>query len=724
MKFWKQYPLLRIFIAYTMGVISVLVCGYHTIFPFYLLLIPAFFIFILAYFSHRLISYRFRWIYGLIASAGFFVLGMYVINYKTQINRENHFSKYIQVGDLVRASVCEYPQLKEKSVKLIVNVDRLISEKQMKNTIGKAVIYIKKDSLSSMIEYGDVILFKNSLNPVTSSGNPYEFNYKRYLECRNINYRGYLTGEGWKLIPGVKKSFFEEIIYYSGKARNYMLGIFTRNGLTGTEYAVASALILGFTDNLDADILSEFSATGAMHILSVSGLHVGIIFIVLSFILSFLDKNKAGSMFKSFLLLSFVWFYAFITGLSPPVLRSAFMISVVIFGKVLRKETDIYNSLIFSAFILLLIDPYNIVNVGFQLTYLAVAGIALINPYIAGLWVPMVWNSMKSKNRVLITIKKVLNLVVENVWSITTVSIAAQLLTFPLGFYYFHQFPVYFLVTNLIVIPVSTLIIYIGVLILVIFPVPYLPALFTRIFAWLIAFMNSVIHHIEKLPGSLWKGIYINAPESLAIYILVILSVFYIFEKKAYLFKYILAICLVLLLSFTYREFKEFKQSRIIVYQVNKANLIEFIEGKQAFLAGDPISLNDSKKIGFSVKNNHICSGIIQVHYLPLNKDNSQTRSGNMFMSENYIQFRDKRIVWVDSASGFRSRMKLSCDYLIITGNPLLKIADLLKFYEPKLIIIGSACSQYRSIKWENECRKLKTPCYSVNSQGAFIAEI
>jgi competence protein ComEC len=724
MKFWKQYPLLRIFIAYTMGLISVLITGYHTIFPFYFLLIPAFIIFILAYFSHRFISYRYRWIYGAIVSVSFFLLGMYVIVYKTQINRESHFGRQLHDSDLLLARICEYPQLKEKSVKLIVSVNLILSGKYMIKTTGKAVLYVRKDAFSEKLEYGDALVMKNKLSPVTSSGNPHEFDYKRYLEYRNINYRAYLSENEWKLLPGSSKNLFEQIIYYSGKARNYMLEIFNRNGLTGREYAVASALILGFTDNLDADILSEFSATGAMHILSVSGLHVGIIFIVLSFVLSFLDKNKAGSMIKSILLISFVWFYAFITGLSPPVLRSAFMITVVILGKALRKETDIYNSLLVSAFLLLLIDPYNIVNVGFQLTYLAVAGIAFINPYFSRLWVPMIWTSLKTKNKFILKFKKLLSFIVENIWSITTVSIAAQLLTFPLGLYYFHQFPVYFLITNLIVIPLSTVIIYIGVLILVIFPVPFFPAFFTRIFAWLITLMNSVIHTIEQLPGSLLKGIYISAPESLAVYLLVLLSVLYLFEKKTYLFKYILGVSLILVVSFTYRKYSVLNQSQMIVYQVKKSDLIEFIEGDHAYLTGDSLSLKDEKKINFSVKNNHICSGIREIEYLPLNKDIALQKFGNMFMSGNFIQFKNQRIVWVNSVQKCRSKVKLKCDYLVIAGNPYLKIADLLRLYEPERIIIGSSCSSYRSKRWEDECNSLGVPCYSVINRGAFVAEI
>jgi len=161
MKFWKQYPLLRIFIAYTFGLLAVLLTGFHTIFPFYFLFIPAMLLLVFAYFSHRFLSYRFRWVYGAIVSLFFFMLGMFVITYKTLINRESHFSRHIHDSDLLLARVCEYPQLKEKSVKLIVSVNDVISTGRFTETEGKALLYVKRDSMAERLQYGDEIILKN-----------------------------------------------------------------------------------------------------------------------------------------------------------------------------------------------------------------------------------------------------------------------------------------------------------------------------------------------------------------------------------------------------------------------------------------------------------------------------------------------------------------------------------------------------------------------------------
>mgnify|MGYP001169641341 CR=1 FL=1 len=172
------------------------------------------------------------------------------------------------------------------------------------------------------------------------------------------------------------KIFITQSIY----ARNRLLSILKQAQLKGDEFAVASALLVGYTDKLDADLLSAYSQTGAMHILSVSGLHVGIVFVVLNTLLLFLDRFKYGLIVKALILIFFLWIYAFISGLSPSVIRSAIMFSFIAYGKSLKKNSTIYNTLAASALLMLLYDPFYLFDVGFQLSYLAVIGIVAIQP--------------------------------------------------------------------------------------------------------------------------------------------------------------------------------------------------------------------------------------------------------------------------------------------------------------------------------------------------------
>ena len=235
------------------------------------------------------------------------------------------------------------------------------------------------------------------------------------------------------------------------KLRKSFINIFENQGISGRNFAVVTALVLGMDDYLDNDTRKEFSSAGAIHILCVSGLHVGVIYMVLNALLFFLKRNKYARALRSLILLIGIWFYAMLTGLAPAVLRAATMFSFVIIGTGIKRKAGVFNSLTVSAFILLLFNPFLIYNVGFQLSYAAVIAIVAIQPTIYQIWQP--------KNKI-----------ADNIWGITTVSVAAQLGTAPLGLFYFHQFPNYFIITNLIAIPLATLILYAGFLSVILSP--------------------------------------------------------------------------------------------------------------------------------------------------------------------------------------------------------------------------------------------------------------
>ena len=230
--------------------------------------------------------------------------------------------------------------------------------------------------------------------------------------------------------------------------RDKLLNILKENGLKNNELAVASALILGYKDDLGEELKHSYSSAGATHVLAVSGLHVGIIFLVLNFLLNILDKNDRFKISKAILLICFLWAYATITGLSPSVVRAATMFSFVTIGKSFGKSSSIYNTLCASAFVLLVYNPYLIMEVGFQLSYLAVVGIVYFQSIIYK------WIYVKNK-------------FLKYIWMITSVSIAAQLTTFPLGLLYLHQSPTYLFASNLFVIPGAMLIIGLGILLFI-----------------------------------------------------------------------------------------------------------------------------------------------------------------------------------------------------------------------------------------------------------------
>src|SRR5690606_36937339 len=275
--------------------------------------------------------------------------------------------------------------------------------------------------------------------------------------------------------------------------------------------AVASALILGYRSDLDPDLLNIFSITGTIHVLSVSGLHVGIVFVVFSTLLVWM-KGKRSKMIRGLVLILLIWLYALVTGLAPSVLRASIMISFGIIAFSFARKGNIYNTIAASAFLLLLYNPNYISEIGFKLSYLAVLGIVFFYPKLTSLF--------KIKNRL-----------VSMVWSVAAVSISAQIATFPLVLYYFHFFPVYFLPANLLVILPVSFIVYIGLLVLVV-PYGMLHDGLSWLLEYLILKMNFVLGVFQTLPYATLDGIYIETWEYIVMYVLLFGIIWCGFYKK------------------------------------------------------------------------------------------------------------------------------------------------------------------------------------------------
>ncbi len=308
--------------------------------------------------------------------------------------------------------------------------------------------------------------------------------------------------------------------------RESMLHVFSGHGIEGNEYGVLASLTLGDRVGVDKQLVKDYAASGVIHILSVSGLHVGIVFIGFNFLLSFLDRNKKFSVLKLILLLLLIWFYTLLTGLSAPACRAATMLSFVILGKAKAKSISTTNILVASAFFLLCIDPFMLFQIGFQLSYAAVFGIVYLHPKIKGWYDSNYW-------------------LMRQVWLIVSISIAAQLFTFPLSVFYFHQFPNYFLLANLLVIPLSSFIIYVAVLLLMVFWIPY----FSDAVAWIlngsVQVLNNIVTTVHTMPYAITKSIYVTIIDVVLLYFLMLAATEWLMHAKSkYLFGLLSALIL------------------------------------------------------------------------------------------------------------------------------------------------------------------------------------
>ena len=374
--------------------------------------------------------------------------------------------------------------------KFTVNVKSLIYKKQKYNIDGTILVYFKNRPKNAF--YNNFIVLKKDLTPITEPQNPNEFNLKRYLNFHHIYHQTFCDTTDVLILPNTTFSI-RKLAYCVQKELEKSL----LNGIkTKREQSTISALILGQRDEISSDTITDFSASGAMHVLAVSGLHVGILLYIIRLLFRKILKSQIPNWVQLLVTLSLIWCFAFITGLSASVVRAAFMFSFILIGTTFRKNTSIYTILAASALCMTTYNPYIITEVGFQLSYSAVLGIIYFTPSFQRLIPESKWK------------------LINQIRNITCVSIAAQLATFPIGLLYFHQFPTYFIFSNLLVIPSAFVIVGTGVIKLVFSCIPLLNLVLAKIlwcFSWL---LNETTHIIASFPQATISEIDISIIET------------------------------------------------------------------------------------------------------------------------------------------------------------------------------------------------------------------
>jgi competence protein ComEC len=695
---WHEYPILRLVVPLIVGILYYLIVPQWApplISSLIMLLIVAF----LAWPRQYLFPYKYRYFSGFFIYFTLFVFGITLTKYHNDTLHKEYFGHHLSDAKYIQATVSELPEEKTKSIKLIISVDELGTEIGHKKTEGLAVLYLQKDSLAKTVVYGDVLFFENVLKEIQQPQNPDEFNYKAYLEKSGVLYQAYLRSGRWQ-IASVKRA--QPIKLWSLQIREYLLSQLQRHHIENAEFSVTAAMLLGVRSYLSPDLRAAFSGAGAMHILCVSGLHVGIIFMLLNIILGFMDKVKHGRLIRSIIILLSIWAYAIITGLSPSVVRAATMFSFISIGQNLGRHVNIYNSLAASAFVLLLVNPYLILDLGFQLSYSAVIAIVALQKPIQDLWTPR-WSWLFKA------------------WQLTTVSIAAQIGTAPLALYYFHSFPNYFLLTNLVVIPAAFVIFLSGITVIAFSWAGVLADYFAWLLSKMVFLLNSFIIFVEQLPMAVSRDIYINSVQLLILILLSIaLSIMLIHKKSKLIFVNLSLIVLFLVTDIYQRKIPD----QFIVYQTGKYDYISFIHRGIEYALTDADVLEYPELVDYQVKEHdirmHIHKRIIKDIQNP-----SIIDSKELYRNKQFVSFDSLRIAIITPEwSQDRYAGKIDVDYLVFSGNPEVKMEEVLQTYACNQIIIAPSNAPWNVKKWEKAIEKSNIPIYMVKKEGAFVLDI
>lgn len=655
--------------------------------------------------SHFYTTYRWRWLTGLSIYLLLFFAGFSYTTVRAPWFVESHFQYQKNERSQYLVRITEPPLEKENSYRIVAKVEYFSDSAGWRKVTGSVLLYFEKDDRVKLLKYGDILLVDAPIEETKPPTNPYQFDFKKYLANNGIYHQAYLRANQWK---PTGKNEGNPIFRFSYGAQARMLKILAENNLSGNEYAVAAAVLLGYDENMEPELRQYYAGSGALHVLSVSGLHVGIVFFIMSFLLSPLNRRKKLRAIKVSILLFSIWVYAFITGLSPSVMRAAVMFSLFSLREGTELKTNPYNVVAGSAFIILVIDPFIITKVGFQLSYSAVIGIiSLYNP---------LYRLLAIKNRI-----------ADYVWSLVVVSVAAQIGTFPLSIYYFHQFPVHFLLTNLIVIPLVWLITYLGMIVLALSVVWQWLSFHSGIaLSGMIWLMNKSVEWINLLPVAVLQGLTLSMVGVVLVYLFFILVTrFFVTKKSGFLIAGLSVLCVVAGMALL-REYKVLNQQKLVVYDVRGHSVVDVFTGNQVFSLSDTAAFHQGKPIDFAAKNNRIFSGGKMtgnfLFEIPEKEENTiknlYWRSGHFFTAGGFT------IVIVNrNFPNYKPQKPLPVDFVILRGNPGLGMDEIKQLFDFKMLVFDSSNSRWNVKKWVETCKKMNIPFYDVGGAGAFVAE-
>ncbi len=592
MNYWNAFPFVRYSLALIAGILLAfwfpqlwtqpVITGLSLLLP---ILVTAFVL------RHRYITVA-RILSGLFSLSMIAFLGGYLLLLNDQRVMPDHYA-HVEERILAFAGKINSDHYeREKYHRYIFELDELLTEEQLHAVRGSIYLYVRKDSFPSTLAYGTKLYVNGSFHEISEPANPDQFNYQEYLARKHIFGQAFVSPEAIDSVGYEPSSEVLNFAYRTRSRSSQMIADFIPGK---AESAVMNALLIGVKDFLDNDLKEAYSAAGAMHVLAVSGLHVGIVYLLVTIVFGQLKRTGWGKIFFVIVSLLIIWGYALITGFSPSVMRASTMFSIIVMGEASKRKSNIYNSLGLAAFVLLLYNPYFVFDVGFQLSFIAVLGIVTFQPPIYRLWQPN-------------------NPFLDYLWAIVTVSIAAQLVTSPLSVLYFNQLPTYFLISNIIIIPAAMVMLTTGLFMLAVGSfsmiagetIGFLLGSFVQLVNWLIL-------KIQLLPFSAVDWIYLSSISVVLIYLFMLYFFFSLKLKNFGSFAFSLICLALLILNFQVEDYHKTHQKRILVYQSDEHLAIDLIHGSNSKLISTSQQAEIHEIASFNINPHRLISGLNKI---------------------------------------------------------------------------------------------------------------
>ena len=441
-----------------------------------------------------------RWVQGLLILFLVALAGM-ALTWKNDIRHRSDWYGHHAASTVIATATIEAPlQRKPRSYKTQASITALWINGQWQPVSGQMLLYFTSTDSMPALPPGTRILFRQPWQPIRNSTSPGDFDYAVWCARQNLYHQVFLKPGYYNVMLALKRNGFREWLSELRQRTIRHLHTYIRDPEAA---AVAIALLIGYKEELDKELITSYTSTGVVHIIAISGLHLGLIYGLLVTVLSGVRRFRITSWLKPVIILAVLWLFTFLAGAVPSILRSAVMFSFIVAGQAIGKQHNLYNNLAASAFCLLVFNPWYLRDIGFQLSYCAVLGI--------GIFYQPVCNWIVFQNKLF-----------ARAWQLIAMSIAAQLLTFPILLYHFHQFPNFFIVSNFVAVPLSAFILYLEIAVVLLSPLPSWALLAGKAVEWLIVLLNQFVRYMARFPFALSQHIHLSVLQIALIYLFII----------------------------------------------------------------------------------------------------------------------------------------------------------------------------------------------------------
>jgi len=640
------------------------------------------------------ITFNLQWLRGIFLMTLVVVAGAVIVYVKDIRHDALWIGNTYQPKQPVLVSIDEPLVDKPNSYKALATIKAVYQHGKWQKASGDVLLYFSnKAKFKPRLQYGSQIILRADLQPIKNSGNPGAFDYKQYCLMRNIGYQAFIY-------PGQYTNLWQDggtkLQHTLFDARDATIAALQKAIPGEKEQAVAEALLIGYRDTLDPDLVQAYTNTGVIHIIAISGMHLAMIYGALLWLFRRLPKRRGMRIVEAVVILAVLWGFSLLAGAVPSITRAAVMFTIIVIGRLVDRSASTYNTLAASAFLQLAYNPFYLWDAGFMLSYSAVLSIvAFYRPvykwvYIKNKWLNKPWQAMAT-------------------------TISAQILTIPVILLYFHQLPLVFLLSNLVAVPLSGIILYSEIGLLAVIAIPFVGKWAGMAVYYMIMALNSFITSISKLPFGLWDNIYADVAQTLLLYAFILSVSYWLLRKASGGLLTSMAFLAALVIYTGVRYVNINYTQKLIVYNVPHQTAIDVMQGGSYRFIGDSILLQDGKLQRYNLKPSRTMYGV--------------AAAGDSLLQANFqnlgFMVNHTKVLLLDNTCNLAdTTVKVQADVIILSKNPKYSIQDVQRCFSFKQLVFDSSNPMWKIRRWKKDCDSLHLRFHSVQESGTFQLDL